>query len=260
MKKQINVLGVALIISLATASCNGSLIECESISQRQATLLIDVSDKRLFNDIENDLNKNFPVFMQKTGLGNISPCQSFSLGFAQLSSAEALNIASATISINRKGLSKKREREQASPFTLVQLMREKLNDYKQLSEDPQTTTGSNICNVLLKAMNQSNPDADNYFFVFSDMVENNQQLNLYKSIPDQKNISTVIEKIIEPSVIQKFRQLQKSGLQAKIIVVMKAEPSGKTNQRNIKIFWISVFKELKLDVQFIDNLSNHIDI
>lgn len=260
MKKQITILWIAFAIAFTLPSCNGSLIECENISQRQATFLMDVSDKKLFADIENDLNTNFPVFMQQSGLGNISPCQSFTLAFTQLSSGEALNVASATISINRKGQSKKKEREQASPAPLIRLMKQKLSDYKQLTDDPQITAGSNICNVLLKAINQSNPDAENYFFVFSDMVENNLQLNLYKGIPDKKNVSQVIEKIIEPSVLQKFRELQKSGMQAKVIVVMKAEPNGKTNQRLVKDFWIAVFKELKFDAAFIDNLSNHVEL
>lgn len=259
MKKQITILGLALAIAFTLSSCN-SLIECDSISQRQATFLIDVSDKKLFADIENDLNTNFPVFMQKSGLGNISPCQSFSLGFGQLSSKEELNITSATISISRKGQSKKKEWEQASPAPLVRLMKQKLSDYKQLADEPQVTAGSNICNVLLKAINQSNPDTENYFFIFSDMVENNAQLNLYKGIPDKKNASQVIEKIIEPSVLQKFSGLQKSGIQAKVIIVMKTEPNGKTNQRVVKDFWIAVFGELKLDVVFIDNLSNHVEL
>lgn len=259
MKKQITILWLAFAIAFTLSSCN-SLTECDSINQRQATFLMDVSDKKLFADIENDLSTNFPVFMQKSGLGNISPCQSFMLGFAQLSAGEALNIASATISINRKGQSKKKEQEQASPAPLIQLMRQQLTDYKSLTEDPQVTAGSNICNVLLKAINEANPDAENYFFVFSDMVENNAQLNLYKAIPDKKNMQQIAEKIIEPSVLQEFHKKQKSGVHTKVIVVLKAEPNGKTNQRQIKEFWIEIFKELKLDVQFVDNLTNNIEL
>lgn len=259
MKKQIPILWLPFAIAFTLFSCN-SLTECESISQRQAIFLMDVSDKKLFADIENDLNTNFPVFMQKSGLGNISPCQSFTLGFAQLSSGEALNIASSAISINRKGQSKKKEREQASPAPLISLLKKKLNEYKQLTDDPQQTAGSNIGNVLLKAINEANPDAENYFFVFSDMVENNPQLNLYKSIPDKKNASQIIQRIIEPSVLQEFQKKQKGGMQAKVIIVMKAEPNGKTNQRLVKDFWLALFKELKIDAVFIDNLSNHVEL
>ena len=259
MNKQIIIIWIQCTIMLALPSCN-SLIECESITLRQATFLMDVSDKKLFTDIENDLNANFPTFMQKSGLGNISPCESFTLAFAQLSSKEELDIVSATINISRKGLSKKEEQAQANPVPLVNLMKQQISGYKLLTDDPQLTSGSNICNVLLKAINQSNPDAENYFFLFSDMVENNLQVNFYKKVPDKKDARLIIEKMIEPSVLEKFRQLQKSGMQVKVIVVMKAEPTGKTNQRLVKDFWIEVFKELKIDEVFVDNLSNNIEL
>lgn len=259
MKKKINFLGLAFSIVFMLSSCN-SLVECDNISQRQATFLMDVSDKKLFANIENDLNTNFPVFMQKSGLGSISPCQSFTLGFGHLSSKDELNITSATISISRKGQSKNKEIQESRPAPLVLLLKQKLNEYKQLANDSQFTAGSNICNVLLKAINQSNPDAENYFFVFSDMVENNTELNLYKGIPNKNIASQVIQKIIEPSVLQEFQKQQKSGVLAKVIIVMKAEPNGKTNQRLVKDFWIAVFKELKLDVAFIDNLSNNVEL
>ncbi len=259
MKKQSFNTCIWCTLAIILPSCN-SLIECNTISQRQATFLMDVSDKKLFADIENDLNIHFPTFMVKTGLGSITPCQSFTLAFAELSSKEDLDIATASIIIDRKGQSKKSEQNQANPQTLVQLMKKKLADYKLLTDDPQITAGSNICNVLLKAINQSNPDADNYFFLFSDLVENNRQINLYKGVPDNKNVQQVIEKMIEPSVLEEFHKQQKSGIQPKVIVVMKAEPNGKTNQRAVKEFWIEVFKQLKLDTQFVDNLSNTIQI
>ncbi|MBK9732383.1 MAG: hypothetical protein IPO83_14095 [Chitinophagaceae bacterium] len=214
----------------------------------------------MFADIENDLTTNFPGFMQKSGLGNITPCQSFTLSFAHMSAKEDLNIASATIAINRKGQSKKEESRQANPTPLVQLMQKKISDYKQLTEDPLMTSGSNIANVLLKAIIQSNPDAENYFFLFSDMYENNLQLNLYKGVPDKKDVPKIISRMIEPSVLDKFHKLQKEGLQEKIIIVMKQEPSGRKNQRAVKDFWIAVFSELKLQTQFVDNLTNTIDL
>lgn len=250
---------VILITLLPSCSCS-SLIECESISQRQLTMLMDVSDSALFNGIEKDIKTNFPVFMQKTKLGSISPCQSFTLSFAHLSSKDALELSSETIKITRKRQSVKEESKEANPAPLIKLLTKKLDDYRLLSKQPEMTTGSNIANVLIKAVNQSNPEAETTILLFSDMVENNVQLNLYKKIPDKNEMPQITEKLIEPAVMEKFKQLQQKGLQVKVIVVLKPEPAGRTNQRNIKIFWTEVFKSLKLDVQFIDNLSNEIDI
>lgn len=249
-----------LIISgVALPSCK-SLTECKNIQRKEAFFLLDVSDKKLFENIEDDLDKNFPGFMQRTSMGNITPCQSFKLSFAHLSAKESLDINSAEISIDRKGLSKNEERKLANPAPLVQLMQKKINEYRLFSENPVMTAGSNIANVLLKVIIQSNPNADNYIFVFSDMVENNRQINLYKKIPYERDIKDVINKIIEPDVLRKFRQLQQGGLEDKIIVVLKSDPTGKTNQRDIKNFWSEVFKELKVDAQFIDNLSNNVGL
>lgn len=258
MKKQIFWVLIYLLMNILE-SCN-SLIECDNITHRQATLLVDVSDKKLFDEIENDLTKNFPVFMQKTGLGNISPCESFTLSMVQISSDEELEVASASISISRKGQSKRKEKEESSPLLLVRLLKQKIIDYKQLVINPEVTTGTNICNVLLKSIIQTSPEAQNYFIVFSDMVENNDQLNLYRKIPDKTMIPQVLKNVIEPIVMNEFQERQRFGVQDKVIIVMKEEPNGKTNKRIVKDFWIEVFKELKLEVLFIDNLTNNLTL
>ena len=261
LQKFIAALLIVITITLLPSCSCSSLIECESISQRQLTMLVDVSDSILFNGIDKDIQTNFPVFMQKSKLGNVSPCQSFTLSFAHLSSQEALELSSETIKITRKRQSQKEENKEANPAPLIKLLTQKMDDdYRLLSKQPEMTTGSNIANVLLKAINQSNPDAENVIILFSDMVENNAQLNLYKKIPDKKDIPQVMEKLIEPSVMEKFKQLQQEGLQIKIVLVLKPEPAGKANQRNIKIFWTEVFKALKLNVQIVDNLSNQIQV
>ena len=246
-------------IEIVFPACS-SLTKCNNISQKELTILIDISDKKLFTSIENDLNTNFPAFMQKTRLGNITACQSLTLSIGHLSGKEDLELSSKSISVSTKGQSNNEDKKQASPAPLVQLLQKKVNDYHMLTEDPVMTSGSNIGNVLLKAIIHSNADAETTILLFSDMVENNRVINLYKKIPAEKDIATVIDQLIDPDVLKKFKTLQETGLVAKIIIVMKEEPLGKTNQRSIKNFWSMVFKELKLDVQFIDNLSNSVEI
>ena len=247
-------------MAIITLSSCDSITQCESESQRQATLLIDVSDPKLFAEIENDLNINFPLFWQKSKIGDISPCQCFTLSMVELSSKDQLNISSEEICIKSKGQSRKKERKDADPSPLVRLMEQKVDDYKEIVSNPKTKIGSNISNVLLKAINQSNIDAENYFFVFSDMVENNPQANFYKRIPDVKEVRQFITKMIEPSVLEEFFNKRKSGMHLKVIVVMKDEPSEKVNKRHVKAFWLEFFNTLKIDVQFIDNLSNNIEL
>lgn len=246
-----------LLFAFVFSSCS-SLIECETVVNRRLILEADVSDPRLFKEIESDLNSNFPGFMQRTALGNITACQSFTLSFAHLSAKDALDISSASIAISRRNQSVREEQSQANPAPLIKLMHSKLDEYRLLAGDSAMTAGSNIANVLLKTIIQTNPDEETHIVVFSDLVENNAELNLYKKIPSIAQVPQVIEQMIDPGVLDKFWQLQKQGVKPKVIVVMKSEPGGKTNQRAVKTFWVEVFKELKIDVQFVDNLSNEI--
>jgi len=249
---------VIILFVIAVSSCT-SMIECDQISKRNELFLMDVSDERLFNVIETDLTTNFPAFMKRTGLGNISACQMLKFSFAHLSAIDELNLASVSISITRAGLSNKEEQYRANPAPLVLLMQKKIKEYQELSKDPSMTVGSNIANVLLKAINQLDPEEETDIFIFSDMVENNRQLNLYRAIPENKDIPGIIKQMVEPSVMDKFSQQQKAGKMVKIIVVLKPEPGDKTNQRKIKEFWLSVFNEIKVKAVFIDNLSNSIE-
>lgn len=259
MKRLVLVTIVVLTATIVINSCNtGST--CENINKRSTTLLIDISDANLLTDIEGDIKTNFANFWERTQIGSIGPCQSFKLSLVELSSSEDLKIVSKSITIEHKNQSRNKNREDASPLPLFKMLRDQLDDYKQYTEDPQTTSGSSISNVLLKAINQSDPDDENFFFVFSDMVENNSQINFYKGIPDKKDVKKFVVKLIEPSVLEEYFNKRKSGLQVKVIVVLKEEPSRKTDRRLVKSFWIEVFNVLKLDVQFVDNLSNTINL
>ncbi|MGI9542827.1 MAG: hypothetical protein ACR2MX_06175, partial [Cyclobacteriaceae bacterium] len=110
MKKIKHFIVVAFLAVLG--GCN-SLTDCEQVQKHEAILLIDVSDKQLFEDIKADLNANLPTFMEKSGLGQISACQSFTLTMVPISSKEGLETSSETISINRKGQSYQAEKNQA---------------------------------------------------------------------------------------------------------------------------------------------------
>ncbi|MEX0813700.1 MAG: hypothetical protein WD048_15890 [Chitinophagales bacterium] len=253
---------ILFLLSIATLICLlsscSSMIECDQVEKRHAFILMDLSDKELFKEIESDLKGNFPGFMQRTSLGNISPCEQFSLSFAHFGGQETLDISTQSISITRKGLSGEEERRLANPKPLVELMREKTVEYNALTDDTVVTSSTSVANILLKAIIQADVDAENYFLILSDGVEYNEHLSLYDSIPGSEKVSTLYKEIIEPSVIGEFRQRQQQGLQAKIIMVLKSEPKGNVSRRKIKAFWISVFKELELEYQFIDNLSNKV--
>jgi hypothetical protein len=239
-----------------------SLTKCDSMTEREAIILADVSDPRLYKEIENDLSQNFPGFAERNRLGSISPCQRFTLTISHLSGKEALELSNESIAIERKGQSRDAEKKQASPKPLVNLLQKKLSDYRLLSEQADMTARSNIANTLFKAINLCNHEKKNVILVFSDMVENNKLINFYKKIPSENEMQEVIGKMIEPNVLEEFKRIQEQGLNVCIIIVLKPEPSNKTSVREIKTFWTAFFKELKLDgqTQFIDNLTNPVSL
>lgn len=261
MKTSKLILTLLAVVTLAMTSCN-SITECENIEHTEAIILMDVSDPKLYSEIENDLTQNFPKFMQQTGLGVIKACQKFTLGFAHLSGKEALEVSAASISIDRRRQSKNAERSQSNPEPLVKLIQKKITDYRQLTEDPKMTAGSNIANVLFKSIIHANAESESVILLFTDGVENNALINFYKKIPSETEVATVIEKMIEPAVLEQFLKIQKQGLNARIVFVLKPEPANKTRLRDIRTFWTAFFKELKLDghVQFIDNLTIPVEL
>ncbi|MDN5204579.1 hypothetical protein QQ008_24515 [Fulvivirgaceae bacterium BMA10] len=247
---------VALVGMLA--GCN-ALTECENIKPREAILLIDVTDKQLFEDIEADLKANLPTFMAKTGLGNIAPCESFTLTLVPISAKEGLQATSETIAINRKGQSYQAEKQQASPAPLVNLLKGQLTEFKALTENDDLTSGSSIANVMIKALTHANLEAETTLIIFSDMIENNQYLNMYRHIPATEELSEVVPQLIDPLVLEEFQARQREGLDANIIIVCKDSPNKKVNarQRDVKSFWAGLLGEMKLhNIQFMDNLTN----
>lgn len=259
MKTRTLIFSLILLVGISISSCS-SLVECDSIKERHAFILMDVSDKTLFAEIEHDLNSNFPGFMQRTGLGEISPCECFTFSFAHFGGQETLKIASKSIAINRKGLSREEERRLSNPTPLVQLMKSKLDEYNELTNDRTIVSSTNIANVLVKSINQAEPESDNIFLLFTDGVENSRNLNLYKEKPDAEDLSFLMQHVIEPTELERFQQLKDQGLKAEIIMVLKAEPKNKVDRRYVKSFWMNFFDQLELPYQFIDNLSNQVAI
>ncbi len=257
--KTYNIVFLLMLIIVFFSSCS-SVTDRDRIEKRQLFIIMDLSDKELFEEIDSDISQNFQNFMQQTKLGNILPCQQFTLSLAHFGGEDILDVSSKSIAIPRKGLSHEEENELANPIPLRNLMVQKIQEYRQLTNDSLITSKTNIANVLVKSINQSEIESRNVFLLFTDGVENNDYVNLYKVMPNDKDISDVVKKIVEPSVLEKFLTLKQQGLQCRIIMVLKREPKNMVNRRAIKSFWINVFKELGLEYQFIDNLSNQVNL
>lgn len=249
---------IILIFSAAVNSGCTHMTQCESIDRSHLYLIMDISDNRLFQEIERDLLNNFPRFMQATKLAEIDVCEEFTLSVAHLSGKEALELSSERIGIDQKGLSKKEERRRSNPAPLANLLKFKVSEFKELSQRADMTSGSNIANTIFKTLIQCDFECSNTILIFSDMVENNTEINFYRGIPHKENVSNEIFKVADPILVKTYKDLKAGGLDAKIIIVLKPEPSGKIKLREIRAFWQQFFKELAMEEQvvFIDNLTN----
>lgn len=231
----------------------------QTIHSRDLNFLIDVTDQQLFKDIQKDIQSNFGTFMQNTRFGEIKENDRLSFHIGPIGATENLELKSASISGPSNKLSGQAKRKLVNPKPLLALLNTELSEYEKLSVSQINETS--IANVLLKSLLEANPDGENYILVFSDLVENNKYLNHYKRIPDAKEIHKIIKTTIDPYILTKLQKKLDEGLEVHIILVQKDLPNAKVDARKIKTYWQNLLSELGLtDVQFIDNLTNNIEL
>lgn len=247
----------ALLAAVLSNSCTSLTSECKNISKKEAVMEIDVSDKKLFQSIRQDITDNLGNFMQKTGMGTIQECETFKLSVAPVGSREQLDITSESIDITQKNQSIRDQEQQADPSPLVTMLQNRLDQYEKLTDDKEVTSASTIVNTLLKAILQTDVDAESTIMLFTDGVEYNDYINMYRHIPSADEIPEMITKLIDQEVFNKFKALQEQGLNPRVIVILKPSTSAtKVNIRSVKTYWIALFKNLKLtNTTFADNLN-----
>ncbi len=249
---------MACVIAFSIFSCQ-ELVTCNEIDKTDMTMLFDISDSDLYQDIVDDLNSNLPHFMKQTKFANIGECEQASLSIGNLSAKDELVTRTSSIVVDQKGLSGTEIRKRANPIPLMDLMKKAINEYTELSKDEEYTSSTNILVNLVKSIASFEDDADNTLLIFSDMVINNkaENINFYRAIPEKSNAT--INNLVDKSLLATLQEKIDNGLRLNVIVVLKNEPNNKVKKRNVKEFWIDVFNVLELEnVQFIDNLSNKI--
>lgn len=258
MKANLKKLISMLILLILINSCK-NFSECETIEKSELALLIDISDAELYTEIKNDMVDNFSKFMGESPFGNIKACKSLEVTVGNLSGKDELSIQSATIGIDRKGLSGNDQRMLSNPAPIVNLIKTSLDKYTELSSDEKYNSSTNILQTVIKSIIGMGDDSDNTLLISSDMVINSKiaEVNFYKTVP--KDAGATIQKLIDPALLQNFKDKIESGIQLKIVVNHKNDPLGKVNKMAVKEFWINCFQALDIEnVQFIDNLTNTI--
>lgn len=249
-------LGIAFVNILG---CDGLKSTCEDMQEYELATIIDVSDKDLYKEIQEDIIANFPVFMKNAPFGNLQECETFKMSIANFSGRDELSIKSTKMGIAKKGLSSTERRRLSNPKPLIDLLKSSLKEYEQMSLDDKFTNSTNITQTILKTVIGMSDESESTLLISSDMIVNNkaEEVNFYKNVPI--DVGENLRKLVEPSLLQQFNEKLESGLDLKVIVVHKNEPKNKVNKKNVKAFWIKAFEELNIkDYLFIDNLTNKV--
>lgn len=258
--KKLIILSVIIALMIGISSCK-NLTTCQKIENSDLIMLVDISDENLFNEIKEDILNNLPVFMQESKLGMVDECQTFRMSIGNLSGQDVLNLQSAKIGIEKKGLSGNEKKRLSNPQAIKNLINKSLNEYDTKSKDLKFNSSTNILQTVVKSIIGMDENSDNTLVIFTDLVENNKSsnVNFYKSVPKEDEIDIIIEKLVDPILLNGFKNKIDEGTEVKIVVVQKAEPNGKVNKRDLKVFWEKCFISLGIeDVKFIDNLTNKI--
>ena len=246
------------ILFAGLSSC-GDLTTCKELSSSETTMLLDVSDEKLFAEILKDFEQNLPRFMSKTPFAQLNECEKATLTIGNFSGKEELSKRSKTISIDQKGLSGAEKRKRGNPGGVMKMLKNSLDNYQEMSKDPSYNFATNITQTLVKAILEMNVEAENTLLLFSDMVINNktESVNFYKTIPSDPQ--STMDKLIDDVLWDRLKSKTEEGLNVKVVIVLKSEPKNKVSKKAVKSFWIKALSHIGLtDVQVIDNLSNSI--
>jgi Ni2+-binding GTPase involved in maturation of urease and hydrogenase len=115
-----------------------------------------------------------------------------------------------------------------------------------------------LTNVIIKTIKQIKKGSGTVV-VFSDMIENNDELNMYKNAFNQLNPADVIPKLVSSddpnkSVVEELKEF-KNLKNIKLLIVRKQESTNRIKTADVSLFWMKFFKELNINTKVVDNLS-----
>lgn len=260
MKAQINTQIITLFfLIVGTIGCDSFKTSCDEIEENNLTMLIDISDEKLYKEIEADITSNFPAFMNDAPFGKIEECEVFKMTIGNFSGVDELHISESQIGITKRGLSATDKRRLSNSRPLINLLYTSLEKFNEQSKNTKYNNATNLTQTIVKAIVGMSEEAQNTLLISSDMIINNktEKINFYKNIP--KDAGATLRNIIDPELLDKFKTKVDSGIELKVIIIHKNEPKKKVNKKEVKAFWVKCFEELEIeDIQFIDNLTNKI--
>lgn len=251
---------ILISLLLGFISCSQLSNECKEVTTQNLAVIVDVSDEELTKQIINEIkSEEFLPFLDRNGYSAVNDCNQFTISFCPIGGRDELQIEEASLVIGGKNLSNNAldKMRQNGIQEIKTLVKKQYDRFLVLSENQEYNTGTFILNTFIKNANFLGSNAENEIIIFSDGVENST-VNFYKGIPstNEYDIEELIEKLVDPTELNMYKENDISSSISRVILVLKEEPNQKVSKRELKEFYVAIFKELDIDLVLVDRLSS----
>ncbi|MCW5514768.1 hypothetical protein [Muriicola sp. Z0-33] len=241
MKKLI-ILFVLVLLAFVGESCE---TECETVTTRNITVLVDATDSLLITKAQNELRQeNFEQLInQQLGLKDGPKCFTVNYDFGIISTHSFYNPVSTALSHTNWGEARNKLILRWRDFYKVH------EDNLQRLDSVGVMDKTSLFPTLMKAINKT----DGTVIVVSDLIENNPVVNFYKSPP-----TTVeeMDKAYRDMVGYYLPDQIGPGAEREVIFIVMSEPKDSGVVHKARAFWkYALEQNLGLNVSFSDGLS-----
>jgi hypothetical protein len=235
-------IAIICALSIWVTGCD---TECESVTTRNITVLIDATDSLLISKAKRELRKeNFErIVNEKLGLTEAPKCFKVNYDFGIISTHSYYNPVSTALSHTEWGQARNklvlgwRDFYAAHERNLKSL--DSIGDMESTSLFP----------TLMKAINKT----DGTVIVVSDLIENNPAVNFYKNPPVTEE---QMEKAYQEMAAYYLPEVVSQSAKREILFIVMSEPKDSGVVHKARAFWKYILeKHLGLSVSFSDGIS-----
>ncbi|MFK7811784.1 MAG: hypothetical protein AB8B59_04770 [Maribacter sp.] len=241
MKKGIIIGSLAIAMALFT-SCE---TECETVTTKNITVLVDATDSLLISRAKHELRKeNFEQLInQELDLTESPKCFTVNYDFGIISTRSYYNPTSTALSHTDWGQARNK---------LVLGWRGFYESHEQNLQSLDSVgimESTSLFPTLMKAINKT----DGTIIVVSDLIENNPVVNFYKNPPITPE---QMEKTYNDMVAYYLPNVMGKGENREIVFIVMSEPKDSAVVHKARAFWkYTLENHLGLQVTFADGIS-----
>ncbi len=241
MKKQI----IVFILAISTMVFISCETECEKVTTKNITVLIDATDSLLISKAKHELRKeNFEQLInQELGIKEDPKCFTVNYDFGIISTQSYYNPTSTALSHTNWGQARNKLVIGWRDFYASHEENLKSLDSIGIMES------TSLFPTLIKAINKT----EGTVIVVSDLIENNPAVNFYKNPPTTpEQMDKAYDKMVNYYLPDILNQKDKR----EVIFIVMSEPKNDAVVHKARAFWkYTLEQNLGLSVSFADGIS-----